>query len=83
MRIRDKHPGKADALEKRLLNSRIQFLPPDVAQARVAATARFQYPLNLGDCFAYALAKSQNVALLTLDTDFRKTDIQVLLPSES
>lgn len=80
MRIRDKHPAKADDLERRLLASRTEFVAPDVSQATLAAHARGRYPLNLGDCFAYALAKTQNLPLLTLDRDFRSTDVQVILP---
>lgn len=38
------------------------------------------FPLKLGDCFAYALAKTENCPLLTLDRDFRATDIAALLP---
>lgn len=82
MRIRDKQPAKADELERQLFASRTEFVPPDVAQAIIAARARLQYPLNLGDCFAYALAKTQNLPLLTLDRDFRATDIPLLLPPQ-
>ena len=80
MRIRDKQPDKADLLEERLVTSAIQFIPPDPPQAQLAARARFQFPLNLGDCFAYALAKTRNLPLLTLDRDFRTTDITLILP---
>jgi ribonuclease VapC len=83
MRMRDKQPAKADELELRLLSSKIEFIAPDVAQATLAARARLQYPLNLGDCFAYALAKTQGLALLSLDRDFRNTDIQLLLPPQA
>jgi ribonuclease VapC len=31
--------------------------------------------LNFGDCFAYALAKARNAALLYVGDDFSKTDI--------
>lgn len=31
--------------------------------------------LNLGDCFAYACAKSQGVALAYVGTDFALTDL--------
>lgn len=80
MRIRDKHPATADELERKLLAGRTEFIPPDTTQAIIAARARFQFPLNLGDCFAYALAKTRNLPLLTLDRDFRATDISVILP---
>jgi ribonuclease VapC len=35
--------------------------------------------LNLGDCFAYALAKESGEALLFKGNDFRQTDIQSAL----
>lgn len=78
--LRQRRPAQADALEQRLLASSIEFVPPDAAQATLAARARSQFPLNLGDCFAYALAKTENLPLLTLDCDFRAADITVILP---
>ena len=80
IRLRDRQPADADDLEQRLLNSGIDFVPPDTAQAALAARARFDFPLNLGDCFAYALAKLENLPLLTLDLDFRAVDIPLILP---
>lgn len=58
----------------------VAFIPPDVEQARIAAQARHRYPLNLGDCFAYALAQVTGDPLLTLDRDFKGTDISAMLP---
>ncbi len=46
-------------------------MAPDVEQARF---------LNLGDCFAYALAKTMDLKLLTLDLDFRAVDVPLVLP---
>jgi ribonuclease VapC len=53
--------------------------------AELAETARFAYrrygrrnheaSLNLGDCFAYALAKATQEPLLFKGADFAKTDI--------
>lgn len=83
MVLRQRKPSQVDALKKRLLASSIEFIPPDTTHAMIAARARMQYPLNLGDCFAYALAKTQNLPLLTLDRDFRPTDISVILPPGS
>ena len=80
IRLRDLQPGRAPELEDRLLSSGIRFIAPDVAQARLAAEARLLYPLNLGDCFAYALAATQGCPLLTLDPDFRSVPCQVLMP---
>lgn len=80
LRIRTMQPEKSDQLIAELLGGEIEFVPPDVAQATLAARARLTYPLNLGDCFAYALAKTRNLPLLTLDHDFRATDVTVILP---
>lgn len=78
--IRDRQPLLADELEQRLLESGIRFIPPTAEHARVAAAARLRFPLNLGDCFAYALAAEQRCPLLTLDTHFRRVDLTVILP---
>jgi ribonuclease VapC len=80
IRIHDRQPQLADGLEERLLTSGIRFVPPDFRQAQVAARARLAYPLNLGDCFAYALAKAEGCAILSLDADFRSLDCPVVMP---
>lgn len=38
--------------------------------------------LNFGDCFAYALARERNCALLYVGSDFSETDIASALASE-
>jgi ribonuclease VapC len=58
----------------------ILFVAPDEDMAVLAAQARHRFPLNLGDCFAYALAKAAGQSLVTLNRDFKRTDIAVLLP---
>lgn len=80
IRIRDRQPSLADDLEERLLTSGIRFIPPDTSQAKIAAQARLRFPLNLGDCFAYALAVTEDCPILTIDRDFRAVDRPVLLP---
>ncbi len=65
-----------DAIE----TSSIRLIPPTERHAEIAADARLRYPLNLGHCFAYALAKDEDRALLTLDRDFRRSDAKVILP---
>jgi len=80
IRLRDRQPERFTQLENRLLTSGIRFVPPDLEQARIAAQARLRYPLNLGDCFAYALAKVERLAILTLDSDFRLLDVPVVMP---
>ena len=80
IRIRDRQPALADELEERLLTGGIRFIPPDAAQARTAARARLSFPLNLGDCFAYALAVAERCPILTLDGGFRAVDRPVVMP---
>lgn len=80
IRIRDRQPTLADALEAQLLSSGIRFIAPDESQAQLAARARLQFPLNLGDCFAYALARVERCPILALDQDFRSLDVAVILP---
>jgi ribonuclease VapC len=55
----------------------IEQVPPDEQTATLAAIARLSLPLNFGDCFAYALAKIRDQPLLTLDTDFARTDVEL------
>lgn len=55
----------------------IEQVAPDGEMAALAAMARLNLPLNFGDCFAYALAKSRDQPLLTLDADFARTDVKL------
>jgi ribonuclease VapC len=76
--------GDAAAQDLRLVIEQIgaEVVPLDAAQATVAVAAwrRFgkgRHPagLNLGDCFAYALAKVSGSPLLYKGDDFTQTDI--------
>ena len=80
--VRDRFPRRAIAMERRILRSGVDFVPPSVEHASIAAAARLMFPLNLGDCFAYALAMTTGEPLLTLDTDFRHTDVQCMFPPD-
>ena len=67
-----------------LQRARIRVVPLDSEQARIAREAwrrfgkgRHQAGLNIGDCCAYALAKSTGAPLLFKGHDFSKTDILV------
>jgi ribonuclease VapC len=69
-------------LDFALLRSRIEIVPVDHDQAEIARIAwrrfgksRHPAALNFGDCFAYALAKSRDLPLLFVGTDFSQTDI--------
>lgn len=81
--IADRQPKRLDEVREAIEASVIQLVPPTPWHAEIAAAARLRYPLNLGDCFAYALAKDEDCPLLTLDRDFRKCDITVVLPRSS
>ena len=80
VRLEDRRPDLGGDLEDRILGGGIRFVPPDVEQARIAARARLRFPLNLGDCFAYALARVERAPVLTIDADFRAVDVEVVLP---
>lgn len=61
---------------------KITVVPFSVEQATLAAEARFRFgkgrggPLNFGDCFSYALAKSLQAPLLFKGNDFGRTDVR-------
>jgi ribonuclease VapC len=76
--------GKADiaTLERLSAHLDLQIVPADEIQMRLAFRAwrdfgkgRHPARLNLGDCFAYALAKSLDEPLLFKGDDFTHTDI--------
>ena len=64
----------------------IEVEPLTVEQARIARTAYQQFGrgsghparLNLGDCFAYALARNAGEPLLFKGADFALTDIELV-----
>jgi len=80
IRVRDRQPKLANRIDEEIMSSGIRFVPPDSPQAHVAAQARLRWPLNLGDCFAYALAVAEDAPILTLDRDFRATDRPLVAP---
>lgn len=76
--IQDRQPHLFEGLKVLLLGSNIRFVAPDPVQATIAADARMRLPLNLGDCFAYALCKVEDCPLLTLDQDFKNVDLRLV-----
>lgn len=78
IRVLDRAPDAAETLELALAEFALEVVPVDRVLASAAAQARLQYPVNLGDCFAYSLAKARGLPLLTLDSDFSKTDVQLV-----
>ena len=80
--------GSRDAIVSRRFDeffreARLVIEPVTAVQARIAREAYRDFGkgsghpagLNLGDCFAYALAKETNEAILFKGADFGKTDL--------
>jgi ribonuclease VapC len=68
----------------------IEIVPVDAEQAELARVAwrrygkgRHRAGLNYGDCFSYALAKATGEPLLFKGNDFKGTDIQCWVKSET
>lgn len=76
--VLDRAPDAAETLERALSGFVLEVVPVDLQLASVAAHARLRYPINSGDCSAYALAKVRKLGVLTLDSDFAKTDIPLV-----
>jgi ribonuclease VapC len=73
-----------DEVEELLVGYRISAHPFDDLQLNIAREAairfgkgRHEARLNFGDCFAYALAKSEDIPLLCTGGDFAKTDVAI------
>jgi ribonuclease VapC len=77
----DRQPRDYSNIARQIFSAGIEFVPPSPEQSVMAAGARHKFPINLGDCFAYALAAWMNLPLLTLDRDFLKTDAKVICPA--
>lgn len=80
IQLLDKQPQLFNKIQNELMHSGIRFVAPDILQSTIAANARIRFPLNLGDCFAYALAHTEGCGILTLDQDFRVLDVPVFHP---
>jgi ribonuclease VapC len=79
-----------DELDAFLLETGIDLVSVDIAQGRLALSARIVHGrgmgsggmLNFGDTFSYALAKSRAAPLLFIGNDFAATDIKPALAPE-
>ena len=78
--VQDRQPQLSRQIREEILMSGIRFVAPDIEQVLIAAEARLRFPINLGDCFAYALAVQEGCPVLTLDGDFKRVDIPVVSP---
>ncbi len=76
--------GRPDA-ERLMAELGVEIAPIDAEQTRIAIAARLRFGrgiLNMGDCFAYALARTRgDDALLYKGEDFIRTDIASALPA--
>lgn len=78
--------GRAE-IEQFFADSQIEVAAATPQQAEMAIEAFRHYGkgrhparLNIGDCFAYALAKATDLPLLFKGSDFARTDIRAALP---
>ena len=71
--------GASAGLEAGLSALGIEPIEADYELIGTAVSARERFPLNFGDCFAYALARIRDEPLITLDSDFLATDLPVVL----
>lgn len=76
--------GRWDQVEALFNAYHIAVRPFDETQLRLAREAavrfgkgRHKAALNFGDCFAYALARSEGIRLLCTGNDFPQTDIEL------
>jgi ribonuclease VapC len=83
---RDRVPGRGQFLDEIIDRFAVSVATITPEQARMAREAYQRYGkgnhpahLNLGDCFAYALAKARREPLLFKGEDFTKTDIDPAL----
>lgn len=81
-----KGSGKGAELDSMLASFGIEIVSVDARQAKLAREAYQRFGkgshaarLNLGDCFAYALAKARSEPLLFKGDDFRRTDVEAAL----
>ena len=84
--IRHDKPETTRSLHMFSRGTRMKLAAIDKEQTNLAIEAfrrfgkgRHRARLNLGDCFAYALAKSRSEPLLFKGDDFRHTDIRAAL----
>jgi ribonuclease VapC len=79
-------PQARATLDELVRDAQVQILPVESVHMMLAREAwqnfgkgRHRAALNLGDCFAYALAKHLHEPLLLKGDDFRRTDVMVAL----
>jgi ribonuclease VapC len=83
---RGETPELSAAIDPLLQKLDVRLVPVEPEQAYLAREAYRRYGtgnhgarLNLGDCFAYALAKARDEPLLFKGDDFRQTDVEAAI----
>lgn len=78
--------GVGEEMAALLRSLQIEVVPVTEAAARRAAEAYARWgkglhptALNYGDCFAYGLARAENLPLLYIGDDFARTDVRSAL----
>jgi ribonuclease VapC len=71
--------GTSVELEAALRALGVEALEADFQILGAAIRARSRFPLNFGDCFAYAHASLRREPLMTLDEDFLSSDLQTVV----
>lgn len=84
VRMRSRYGAEGEVLARQWMTQMgIVMEPVNVAQADTALDAHTRYHgrparLNLGDCFAYALAKAKDAPLIYHGNDFSATDVRTV-----
>jgi ribonuclease VapC len=89
--VLDRHSarGAGERLDRYLAAGQVEFVEVTESQARIARAAYRNFGkggghpagLNVGDCFAYALAIERDEPLLYKGDDFKHTDVRSALNS--
>ncbi|RYG45808.1 PIN domain-containing protein [bacterium] len=79
MMVVKRNSGDPSRIEAILTEFAIEIVPVDLSQAWLAAEARSRFPINFGDCFVYALAMVRDEEILTMDSEFSKTDARLAM----
>lgn len=74
--------GTSVELEAALTALGVEALEADYQILGAVIRARSRFPLNFGDCFAYAHASLRREPLITLDDDFLSSDLPTVLHPE-
>lgn len=78
--LRDRQPQLADTIADELVSSGIRIVAAGPEHAVTAAALCAGQPLGMGGCYAYALAKAENCAVLAVRKGFDATDCELISP---